>query len=456
MKAHLQSWINALKLIEEPYLLIGNNLIDFNESFKQLLSDKDMARLNDNNFEISYENDNLIAEIHLNDLIISGVVLTQQSDFTAIRINSSKPKHLGLSEFIVTNNGEIKKVLNDPYNLFEKLNISAGSSLENSILSSDLSLVMASIRQAYIDQINIEHNINLYSADACLESYNLMFCFEKQLAAKEELLVKIEKPTVAEPTAEHVKESEYLWENALFRVSDSVKGLEDKFVSSHSLQSLNDVFKADYTFLAKYDPVSKKARTIFVASENGILENFEYELAKTPCELVNSRGVCVYNQHVQQIFPEDHLLEEMGIESYAGVPIKVKANNNNTDYILVSLFKTKLEEAQSSFIKKMLLIFSIFYELEIEKSKHFEYGLKLAEERQHILEGLKEYAFLTSHELRAPLTNLLGLTQSANFDFNNDNELKEYISYIRESCIKLDETTRKMNKIVTNSYYKQK
>jgi len=55
---------------------------------------------------------------------------------------------------------------------------------------------------------------------------------------------------------------------------------------------------------------------------NGMLQpNFEYKLENTPCKIVMSgERVCIHEHSVCQKFPEDSLLEIMGIESYIGSP----------------------------------------------------------------------------------------------------------------------------------------
>jgi len=50
-------------------------------------------------------------------------------------------------------------------------------------------------------------------------------------------------------------------------------------------------------------------------------ENFQYKLAGTPCEDAISREFCSYSEGVQEAFPDDHFLVEMGIESYVGIPL---------------------------------------------------------------------------------------------------------------------------------------
>ncbi|MDW8107848.1 MAG: ATP-binding protein [Armatimonadota bacterium] len=48
---------------------------------------------------------------------------------------------------------------------------------------------------------------------------------------------------------------------------------------------------------------------------------FNYVLHGTPCADVVTQGVCFFPRNVQALFPEDRVLQEMGIESYIGAPL---------------------------------------------------------------------------------------------------------------------------------------
>ncbi|MCX7925376.1 MAG: hypothetical protein N2554_06145, partial [Fimbriimonadales bacterium] len=61
---------------------------------------------------------------------------------------------------------------------------------------------------------------------------------------------------------------------------------------------------------------------ITYAANGELREPFDYGLRATPCENVVMSGVCFYSRDVQRLFPEDHLLQEMGIESYIGAPLR--------------------------------------------------------------------------------------------------------------------------------------
>ncbi|MCA9218109.1 MAG: PAS domain S-box protein [Planctomycetales bacterium] len=60
------------------------------------------------------------------------------------------------------------------------------------------------------------------------------------------------------------------------------------------------------------------ARTLSVWLNGEHGENFEYALAGTPCQNVARRSTCIYPSGVQESFPEDDLLAQMGAEAYIG------------------------------------------------------------------------------------------------------------------------------------------
>ncbi|MFM8551671.1 MAG: hypothetical protein ACKOCD_05040, partial [Nitrospiraceae bacterium] len=69
------------------------------------------------------------------------------------------------------------------------------------------------------------------------------------------------------------------------------------------------------------EPKRDRIATLAAWADGKFQENFEYDLAGTPCEQVVARGLCYYCQDVQQVFPEDRFLVDMGVQSYCGTPL---------------------------------------------------------------------------------------------------------------------------------------
>jgi diguanylate cyclase (GGDEF)-like protein/PAS domain S-box-containing protein len=62
-------------------------------------------------------------------------------------------------------------------------------------------------------------------------------------------------------------------------------------------------------------------RTVAVSGDGGIVENFTYALAGTPCEQVLRSGLEFYPREVRTFFPDDRALADLAVESYLGVAL---------------------------------------------------------------------------------------------------------------------------------------
>ena len=99
------------------------------------------------------------------------------------------------------------------------------------------------------------------------------------------------------------------------------KTSDDNFSASlvrHLAESL-DVAYAFVGQLAQDNPTS--IETVAVYAHGDIVENMNYSLIGTPCENVVGGSICTHTVDVQEMFPEDLLLSEMGAESYIGIPL---------------------------------------------------------------------------------------------------------------------------------------
>ena len=90
------------------------------------------------------------------------------------------------------------------------------------------------------------------------------------------------------------------------------------------VRNLARLVDAHYAFIAEFvsPETITRARTIAFWARDHIAENFEWTLAGTPCEEVVHGTLCHHPSGVRQLFPDDRLLVEWGIESYLGVPMR--------------------------------------------------------------------------------------------------------------------------------------
>lgn len=84
---------------------------------------------------------------------------------------------------------------------------------------------------------------------------------------------------------------------------------------------LGENLGAPYVIIAKLADETGIAETVVFYADGDILPNLRYTLADTPCHNVAGKRACCHPSSVQALFPKDALLADMGVESYAGVPL---------------------------------------------------------------------------------------------------------------------------------------
>lgn len=91
----------------------------------------------------------------------------------------------------------------------------------------------------------------------------------------------------------------------------------------HSLtRHLAAAVGADFALVGELTEGGKMVRTVAVHARGASADNFEYALAGTPCAKVLDGDLCSFQRNVQKLFPEDLLLQQMGVEGYLGMPLK--------------------------------------------------------------------------------------------------------------------------------------
>lgn len=120
-------------------------------------------------------------------------------------------------------------------------------------------------------------------------------------------------------------------------------------VFNDKLKDLNGFINADLLFLAALDHEAHTAKSLLINSLDGTVENFSYALNGTPCESVSRGTVCSVDENVTDMFPDDELLKDMGVQAYLGIPLS--SDERYPLAILVALFKrpTQLQSLQYPF-----------------------------------------------------------------------------------------------------------
>jgi len=103
-------------------------------------------------------------------------------------------------------------------------------------------------------------------------------------------------------------------------VEGTASSIGDQFFQS-LVQNLALALEVRYAFVSELLADKTKVRTLAFWTGDGFLPNFDYELEHSPCQQVLSGEVCHIPEQVQQLFPHEKGLVELGAESYLAIPL---------------------------------------------------------------------------------------------------------------------------------------
>jgi PAS domain S-box-containing protein len=158
------------------------------------------------------------------------------------------------------------------------------------------------------------------------------------------------------------KQKEKLLENIARGVSAEIG---EAFFQS-LVKYLTKALGIEYAFVCELvEPHSPQTRLRTVAGygDGQFLPNCEYVLENTPCANVVGKQLCVYSANVQQQFPYDIWLQEIGVESYIGVPLFDSAGEALGSISVLS--RSPLENTR--LLEETLKIFAVRAGLELER-----------------------------------------------------------------------------------------
>ncbi|RJQ46951.1 MAG: response regulator [Nitrospiraceae bacterium] len=188
----------------------------------------------------------------------------------------------------------------------------------------------------------------------------------------------------------------------------------------HSLVTfLAQTLGTEYAFIGELSTEkTNTVKTIAVFASEQITDNFEYDLAHTPCEHVVGKSPCTFPSNVQQQFPEDHMLTDMEIESYIGTPLF--DSGKHPIGILVALDSKPLADAK--FAESLLSVLASRSAAELERRK-YEKKLNESETKYRMLfENANDAIYLINPET----TRIVDCnTKSAEMDCYAVGELKK-------------------------------
>ena len=177
------------------------------------------------------------------------------------------------------------------------------------------------------------------------------------------------------------------------------------------VQHMAQALRARYAFVTTCDD-QKHARTLAFWKGDGFGEDFDFDIADTPCEKVLHGEVCRYRQGLQGLFPLDKVLADWQAESYLGVPMLDRSNRVIGH---LAILDDKPMEADSRAID-LLKIFASRAAAELNRQKAEDELQAALQEREKMREELAHLAHLNrvstmgeltaslAHEIKQPIT----------------------------------------------------
>ncbi len=177
------------------------------------------------------------------------------------------------------------------------------------------------------------------------------------------------------------------------------------------VKHMAQVLRARYAFVTTCDD-GKHARTLAFWKADGFGENFDFDVADTPCERVLHGEVCHYRQALQGLFPRDKLLADWQVGSYLGVPMLDRSNRVIGH---LAILDDKPMKADSRAID-LLKIFASRAAAELNRQKAEDELQAALEERERMREELArlvhlnrvstmgELAASLAHEIKQPIS----------------------------------------------------
>lgn len=154
-------------------------------------------------------------------------------------------------------------------------------------------------------------------------------------------------------------------------------------------KSLAELSGVDHVFIGRFHSEDHSVSIIGGSSFKKPMPVFDYSLKGTPCEQVVGNKACFVSSGITRLFPEDTILQEMGIESYLGSPLLDK--DNHPVGILVALHSQPLPKTE-----KLEQFFSIYTDRITAEMQRMitEEALRKSEERFRWLFNKAADAFL--------------------------------------------------------------
>jgi PAS domain S-box-containing protein len=156
------------------------------------------------------------------------------------------------------------------------------------------------------------------------------------------------------------------------------------------------------------DAAVTRARTLAVWMGQGYADNFEYKLAGTPSENVVNGTICYYPEGVQELFPTDRRLADVGAQSYLAIPL-FDSSGNPIGHMGIADDRPMTDEHRRT---SVLRIFAARAAAEVERKRVERAARQHQAALAHVLRlsTMGELVAGLAHEINQPLAAIANYT----------------------------------------------
>ncbi|MCS7064993.1 MAG: hypothetical protein NZL85_01825, partial [Fimbriimonadales bacterium] len=197
-----------------------------------------------------------------------------------------------------------------------------------------------------------------------------------------------------------------------------------------------------YAYLGEVVPGEERVRGRLYWADGAFHEPFDYALPGTPCENVVTKEACLHPRNVQQLFPRDLELQQVGAESYMGIPLR---DSKGRTMGLVWFVDTKPMPE----VPALLAVLQLFAERVSAELERLHIEQELQQVREQLLqvqkmESIGQMAGGIAHDFNNLLTAILGYVELAQATLPGDSQAAQFLQNAIKAIEKATDFTRQL------------
>jgi signal transduction histidine kinase/ABC-type amino acid transport substrate-binding protein/ActR/RegA family two-component response regulator len=189
-------------------------------------------------------------------------------------------------------------------------------------------------------------------------------------------------------------------------------------------------------------PEEKRVRTLSVFQDGAVVDNLDYPLSGTPCELTLRGDLCVIPKGAQDQFPDAGVLKLLQAQAYVGAPLL--DSHNKVQGVLAVIHRSPLSSTGD--LASLLRIFSSRAAAELDRRDGEGARLVLERQMQHAqkLESLGVLAGGIAHDFNNLLTAMLGHMNVAQMKLAPESPALPHLESLERIIHRAADLTRQM------------